>query len=137
MIGASSGTDEVVTRERAFPAVAPSVREARDFVTETLADAPASLQDVRLMVSELATNAIQHALTGFLVTIRRTQTEICVGLTDYGNGRPTLLPMTSAVSNGRGLALVNMLATQWGVIAEAQRGKTVWFTSALGGPTAG
>jgi anti-sigma regulatory factor (Ser/Thr protein kinase) len=88
------------------------------------------------MVSELATNAIQHALTGFLVTIRRTQTEIRVELTDYGNGRPALLPMTSAVANGRGLALVNMLATHWGVTAETQPGKTVWFTSALGDPTA-
>lgn len=136
MIGAPSGTDESMTRERAFPAAAPSVREARDFVIETLAGSPISLEDVRLMVSELATNAIQHALTGFVVTIRRTQTEICVELTDYGNGHPTLLPMTSAVSNGRGLALVDMLSAQWGVTGEAQRGKTVWFTSALRAATA-
>jgi anti-sigma regulatory factor (Ser/Thr protein kinase) len=125
-----SGPDEFVTSERAFPAVALSVRQARDFVTETLADCSTSLDDVRLMVSELATNAIQHALTGFLVTIRHAPTEICVALTDYGDGRPTLLPTNAAVAHGRGLALVNTLSTQWGVTGEAPPGKTVWFSRA-------
>jgi anti-sigma regulatory factor (Ser/Thr protein kinase) len=122
-----------VTSERAFPAVALSVRGAREFVTETLADTHTDLDDLRLMVSELATNVIQHALSSFQLAIHETQTEICVEITDYGAGRPTLMPISPDASRGRGLALVNLLSTQWGVRGESERGKTVWFTVGIQG----
>jgi anti-sigma regulatory factor (Ser/Thr protein kinase) len=128
---ASAVSNSLVTSERAFPAVAPSVRDARDFVTETLADTPTSLDDLRLMVSELATNVIKHTPSSFHLAVHQTQTEICVEVTDHGCGRPTLLPVNAASSHGRGLQLVSMLSTQWGVRGESEPGKTVWFTVAL------
>lgn len=111
-----------------FPAVALSVRDAREFVTETLPDNRSDLDDLRLMVSELATNVIKHALSSFHLAVHHTQTEICVEITDYGENRPTLMPVSADASYGWGLQLVNMLSTQWGIRNQSERGKTVWFS---------
>src|SRR3982750_3083026 len=57
-------------REASFAAEPESVRKARRFVVESLAgfvDDPAA---VELLTSELATNAVVHAKTGFRVRVR-------------------------------------------------------------------
>ncbi len=76
----------------ALPAVALSVADARSFAVHALADIPADVEgDIRLMVSELATtNAIQHSMTGFHLTIRRSRQEIRVEITDFGAGTPMI-----------------------------------------------
>lgn len=120
---------------RTFPAVAPSVREARRFVAQTLSEAPVeALNDILVMVSELATNVVQHAVTNFSLAVHHTQGEVCVEVSDFGRGSPQLQPPADAASHGRGLQIVNLLATQWGVRDETDAGKTVWFTLALPGP---
>lgn len=90
------------------------------------------------MVSELASNAIKHAMTSFHLAIHRSRHEVRVEVTDYGAGTPTMRSPGSDALNGRGLKIVSMLATRWGVEHEPDAAKTVWFTcevAAAPGPT--
>jgi two-component sensor histidine kinase len=111
------------------------VRDARGFVAQALDGSPAQvLDDVQLMVSELTTNVIQHVLTDFQVSVGRIGQEIRVEVSDDGGGAPAIRPVLPEACNGRGLQIVDSLATQWGVHALSDSGKTVWFTVALTGP---
>ncbi|WP_405555767.1 ATP-binding protein [Streptomyces canus] len=85
--------------------------------------------DVRLCVSELLTNVIDHVGEGTPVTVR------VIG-TDYGRTRvevtdpdPRVLPVlphsAPTDESGRGLALIGVIARQWGVEQGASH-KTVW-----------
>jgi two-component sensor histidine kinase len=113
------------------------VADARGFAAEALADIPGDvLEDIGLMVSELASNAIEHAMTRFRLTIHRSRHEIRVKVTDSGGGTPAMRSPGPDVVKSRGLQIVNMVSTQWGVQQESDSAKTVWFTLELA-PTAG
>jgi anti-sigma regulatory factor (Ser/Thr protein kinase) len=106
------------------------VTAARHFVREALSDQPGELADeAELMTSELATNCIRHAGTGFELTLR-LQDDIRIEVRDTGGGEPTVLSPTPRDPSGRGLRIVEAMASAWGVL-HAQEGKTVWFTLAL------
>lgn len=112
-----------------FPARPTSVSAARRFVTETLVEAgmTSMVDDARLLISELATNAIVHAGTDFTVTIHISAGHLYVEVRD---GDPTDLvvqrgPRARALS-GRGLGIVGRLAESWGSRVE-DHGKVVWF----------
>jgi anti-sigma regulatory factor (Ser/Thr protein kinase) len=123
---------ELVILKQAFPATPPSVRGARRFVAEALADSPVDLvDDVQLMVSELTTNVIRHAVTNFDVTIHRTRGEILVKVTDHGSGLPTMRSLRPDAPDGRGLQIVDTLSSGWGVEDASSSGKTVWFSLPL------
>jgi two-component sensor histidine kinase len=116
-------------RSRTFKPVANSVREARLFVTDLLRDLPAALvEPIQLMVSELATNAVQHARTAFEVALIRFDEEIRVEVTDDSRGRPTMRSPAPDEPTGRGLQIVDLLASDWGIERGLREGKTVWLT---------
>jgi sigma-B regulation protein RsbU (phosphoserine phosphatase) len=119
-----------MTRSQPFPAVASSVGAARRFAAHALVGAPrAILDDIALMVSELATNAVVHALSSFELAVVQTPREIRVELTDLAGGS---LALTPHHENGHhGLRIVDRLSTRWGVSAGPEAGKTVWFTLAV------
>jgi anti-sigma regulatory factor (Ser/Thr protein kinase) len=85
--------------------------------------------EVRLCVSELLTNVIDHLGEGTPVTVRvlligqdRTRIEV----TDPDpRALPVLLRATVTEESGRGLALLDAMARRWGVEQGADR-KTVW-----------
>ena len=108
-------------------AEAQSAREARQFVASVLRDegiqAPS---EVALMTSELASNAILHAATSFTVTVEAEPGHIVVDVEDGNQSEPTVRDQPVGATNGRGLFLVDALATSWG-IAQRERGKSVWF----------
>jgi anti-sigma regulatory factor (Ser/Thr protein kinase) len=117
---------------RTFPAVPLSVSAARGFATQALADIPPdALEVVRLLVSELASNAIEHATTSFHLAVYRASETIRVAVTDYGAGIPTMRSVGPDAVRGRGLEIVDMLSTQWAVQQEADSAKTVWFNLKL------
>lgn len=125
-----------VTRHQSFPAELPSIRAARRFAAQELTGRPADVvSDVQLMVSELATNAIQHVMSGFAITLHHTPGEIRVEVTDYGGGAPVMRPHRPEATDGRGLRLVDRLSTDWGVTDGGDAGKTVWFTLAVVAPS--
>jgi anti-sigma regulatory factor (Ser/Thr protein kinase) len=91
---------------------------------------PSTAFDVRLLVSELVTNSVQHASVGAEDSIRlhvdiRGET-VRVEVSDNGPGfEPSEPTPDAATDSGWGLFLVNQLATSWGVDQEGDG--CVWF----------
>ena len=101
---------------------------ARRFMEETLErwDCAEVLDVVNLLVSELVTNAVVHARSEPSVAILLTPAAIRIEVTDSGAGLPAVKDAADSDTSGRGMALVEMLASAWGVQPRAT-GKTVWF----------
>jgi len=118
-----------VRRTRNFSADPLSIRSARRFAVSALGGSPArTLEAVELMVSELATNSIRHAGTGFQLTVTRAGERIRIEVTDHAGGTPRLRHPGPEEPSGRGLQIVDMLSEQWGIMDDRAPGKTVWFT---------
>lgn len=112
-----------------------SVGLARRRAREHLADwgyAPGdpALQDAVLLVSELATNAVRHGPVlerEFEVAVTALADGSCfIEVSDEGRGEPRLRVVGDLDESGRGLRLVENIATAWGVWSRGRHGKTVW-----------
>ena len=117
---------------RSFPAYPLSVPTARGYVTELLDGWPRELQETAaLLASELATNAVRHGDGhDFEVSVRfgPGAQELWVGVTDRGPGSPTVRRPPVTDERGRGLQLVGLLASRWGIRRSRDSDtKTVWF----------
>jgi anti-sigma regulatory factor (Ser/Thr protein kinase) len=122
-----------MTVRRSFGLDRASVGASRKFVAETLADLPEDIRESAvLMMSELATNAVVHALTGFEVCIDRGATQVRVEVADVGEGEPRLRSPSSSEPHGRGLRIVEELSDEWGMVeSDDHAGKSVWFAVRL------
>ncbi len=110
-----------------FPADPTSVTNARHFVAESLeADGcpRATVETAKLLVSELASNAVLHARSPFQVSMSQHDHSLTIAVTDACTTRPT--PRAVSESGGRGLRLVEALASSWGVCGR-EGGKAVYF----------
>lgn len=110
------------SRERQAPSA------ARHFVANVLkgwGHSPRLLEDAKLVVSELATNAITHANSPFSVQVRPNGSSVRVSVSDASRASPSLRPDNWAAISGRGLRLIDALAAHWGVEIK-EDGKTVW-----------
>ena len=120
---------EIAGDRRVFPPRSASVSGARHWVGARLVGAGPELREtVGLLVSELAANAVQHGGTPFTVCFDRTADRVRVEVTDDGGGRPLLAAPDPRALSGRGLRLVDALATAWGIRDEPPPATTVWFT---------
>ena len=97
------------------------VAEVRAFVREHARDSPRA-EDVELAASELATNAIRHAMTPFELSIHIAPEQIRLEVKDES---PIIPVLFRAAGPRHGLHIVDALAERWG-IHEAHGGKTVW-----------
>ena len=111
---------------REFPPESTAVREARTFVTESPASAGVDRDALALAVSELATNAVLHAKTPFVVTVERLPDGVRVSVTDSEPSVPRIREVDPMAITGRGLAIVRALSRRL-QIDPADPGKTVWF----------
>ena len=123
--------DEVATGwicALALPAHATSASIARRFVGRRLVEheLPYLVDDVQLVVSELASNALTHARTPFTVTLAAGEQSLLVKVRDGSPCHPIIVDATPLDSAGRGVTLVALLSRDWGVTAHADDGKTVW-----------
>ena len=84
-------------------------------------------QTLKLLVSELVTNAVRHGGAGGPVELHATwNSEIRVEVQDHGDGfSPEPRDRAPDESGGFGLYLVKELADRWGVETDGQT--TVWF----------
>ncbi|MFD3612596.1 ATP-binding protein [Streptomyces atroolivaceus] len=119
--------------QRFFDHRPESVKAARDFTARTLRDwGLDDTGDVRLVVSELATNALAHGSDrdhGFLVRLEAQTDGIRLEVHDSRDPRQPLSEPTGpdpASETGRGLVIVDVLSTLWGVDPRQPRGKIVW-----------
>lgn len=117
----STGVD--VTRRRFSPR-ASSVAEARRFATDGISDPDLSSR-VATVVSELATNAIRHAKSGFQVEVRTDDSGVRVTVIDPDPAPPRQVIGSLGDATGRGLMIVEALADRWGFHPEGA-GKAVW-----------
>lgn len=132
----TTGTRSLSVRFAADPVSVPG---ARRFVVEgAAAVGHHELGDVaELVVSELAGNAALHGAARFMyVSVNDRNGGLQVAVEDDGSvGADAVMPTPPALDDaddweqqattGRGLAIVSMLASRWGVEA-TRRGKRVW-----------
>jgi len=91
----------------------------------------------RQVVSELATNAVEHAATPFVVTVSRRGRLVHLAVQDHSPTMPVYTrpapyePGDALLGRGFGLQTVHRLATAWGYLP-TRDGKVVWAT--LGAP---
>jgi two-component sensor histidine kinase len=118
-----------MTVERRFPYAPQSVTAARRFAMDELRGvAPDVAEAVGVMVSELTTNAVRHAASGFTVAIDRDADGVRVEVRDTGRGRPVMRSPEANDHTGRGLRIVDAFADEWGITDATRRdGKGVWF----------
>jgi two-component sensor histidine kinase len=90
--------------------------------------APAGLVEaIRVVIAELASNAVHHARTSYTVTVREDrQGSVTVAVHDDSPVQPELRPFDPTAVRGRGLQIVEGLTEQWGTLADPDDGKTVW-----------
>lgn len=84
------------------------------------------LDVLELLTSELITNSLVHARSEMEVTAHHDQRGVRVSVSDLDSRRPVQFPQDDGALGGRGLALVDALADDWGV-DDHPDGKAVWF----------
>ncbi|WP_406206112.1 ATP-binding protein [Streptomyces decoyicus] len=84
-------------------------------------------EDGALIVSELVSNAVQHARRDSIrVVVERTALRtVRVAVADFSRARPVPRAPRDGGEDGRGLLLVAALAADWGT-DERRWGKVVW-----------
>ncbi|WP_235033017.1 ATP-binding protein [Streptomyces sp. WAC05374] len=118
-----------------------SAGQARGFVRTTLISwsLPSLVPDMTLVVSELVTNAVRHALVPpapplehpvWLGLFRYPGVVVCA-VSDPSSTPPCPRDAGDAEQSGRGLALVGALSQSWSWEQAPLQGKTVWATLAL------
>ena len=116
-----------------LPASEAAIGQARSFVDrlEALDEHQDARFAVRLLVSELFTNAVKYGARGehsrIRLSVAVTKAHVRVEIGDRGRGfaeAETTMPGADAES-GRGLAFLDALANRWGVVRDGET--CVWF----------
>jgi anti-sigma regulatory factor (Ser/Thr protein kinase) len=94
---------------------------------------------VLLALTELVTNSAKHGTGPVDVSLCRESRQLWLGVTDRSDRLPRQPPTGDDLECGRGIALLGVLATSWGVRLHRPTGKTIWcrFTAAADLPSSG
>jgi anti-sigma regulatory factor (Ser/Thr protein kinase) len=105
-----------------------AARDARQAVRSLLGSTHGDLAaDAELVVSELVTNVVRHTENGGTVRARRTAEGVRVEVSDSDRRQPVLGGgRADTTDGGRGLRVVDHVASAWGVEPLQPAGKTVW-----------
>ena len=120
------GRGETIDLELASTASAPAqARGALDGIEDHVS--PERMRDVRLLVSELVTNAVRHAGgEAVRLVVAVTGTLLRIEVHDPGNGFELKPPPDDPLrASGWGLVLVEELADRWGI--DLDPSTRVWF----------
>ncbi|HET8931415.1 MAG TPA: ATP-binding protein [Acidimicrobiales bacterium] len=118
---------------QALPHVPEAAREARRVVESLLGDTQ-TLVDIEfaaLLTGEVVTNAVQHGTPPLQLLIEIADDAIRVEVHDTNSAHPVPRTPRPTEPGGRGLAIVDALATRWGTRPDDD-GKAVWFEVAAG-----
>src|SRR3954466_4701092 len=126
-----AGTAATSDRQSFTLAAEPqAVAEARERVM-ALAEPfvePSRLPDLRLVISEVITNAVRHGGAGdLLIAVTPKREFLCVQVTDTGDGfAPRPRAYAPDEDGGFGLFLIERLTRRWGLTREDSNTR-VWF----------
>jgi anti-sigma regulatory factor (Ser/Thr protein kinase) len=122
--------DEATTMLRAD---ARSAGRARAFVRDVLQQWGCDhlVELTVLVANEVVTNAILHARTDVQVEVRLGQGCVRVEVSDRADTEPVRRNTPDDATGGRGIALLDAMATRWGVDSLPDGGKRVWFEMAV------
>ena len=132
--------------QRKFDGKPDQIRLVRSFAAHLLADFP-GLDDILLVLDELAVNAVRHTRSGhdggrFTVEISMDVAGVIVYVTDEGGpDEPQVRNIIDLAEGGRGLLTVEALAATWSWTGDA-RARTIRATFPrtelrAGGPATG
>ena len=111
--------------ERRFRADRAEIARARRFAVAAAEVEGDAADDLALVTSELATNAVLHATGDFVVRVHVTGGAVRVSVFDADPEPPVLRRSAITDPDGRGVAIVSSVAADWGVRPEGD-GKWVW-----------
>ncbi|HEX6327370.1 MAG TPA: ATP-binding protein [Jiangellaceae bacterium] len=116
----------------ALPSEPGSVSRARHFVFSRLVQhrLPHLVDDVQLVASELAANAVRHARTPFKVILEKADDSVKLSVEDGSPSRPAQVATDDLDTTGRGVSIVELVSHDWGVADGPGEGKSVWATFA-------
>jgi anti-sigma regulatory factor (Ser/Thr protein kinase) len=108
---------------------------ARDFVTHRLVEHRLLylVDPVRLVASELATNALVHAQTAFTVTLEASEQTVLLTVRDNSPALPSRRATRAMDPSGRGLTIVAIISRDWGTDEDRAGSKAVWASFPLRG----
>ena len=137
-VGETMDQDLIWSYETILAAEPGSAAKARAFVLQHLVEHRLLdlADDVRLVASELAANAVVHARTAFTVTLERRVQSVLLTVRDGSPTPPRVGNNAPRVSDtsGRGLVVVNMISESWGVTGWGGEAKSVWASFGIPAP---
>jgi anti-sigma regulatory factor (Ser/Thr protein kinase) len=80
-----------------------------------------------VLTSELVANVVRHVGAPMTLRVLRQPSTIRVEVDDSSGDPPVAQHPQPLDEHGRGLFLVDSLASEWGVTPHGEDGKTVWF----------
>ncbi len=131
-----AGNASYWSHEATFEASPTSAFHARTFVSQHLIDHRLLylVDPVRLVTSELATNALVHAQTAFSVNLAASDQAVLLTVRDESRALPTRRAAQAMDLSGRGLEIVDSVSLGWGTNENGAGSKAVWASFALRGP---
>lgn len=111
---------------RQFDPELRSVGAARRFAADTVTRWGVSPHDLDLVVGELAANAVVHGHTPFTVSLCLRDRTVSIEVCDEDAGPVQRSAVSSEAQSGRGLVIVDRVATNWGIRPRSEGGKVVW-----------
>jgi DNA-binding NarL/FixJ family response regulator len=105
-----------------------SAARARRFTATTMAQWEVAdlVDDAKVVVSELAANAVTHARSQCRLKLLLKPSALRIEIVDDGTGTPEPQPLSDTEEHGRGLFLIGVLSTAWGMESLGSQGKLVW-----------
>lgn len=121
------------SHEATFNATPISASHVRSFVSGHLVEHRLFylVDPVRLVASELATNAVVHANVPFSVTLAAIDATVVLTVRDGSLRLPARRPTQAMATRGRGLDIVDMVALEWGINEDAAGSKAIWASFAI------
>jgi anti-sigma regulatory factor (Ser/Thr protein kinase) len=122
--------DTLWSHQTVLAAELGSATKARAFVLQHLVEHRLLylVDDIRLVASELATNAVVHAGTAFTVILEGRSHSVLLTVRDGSQTLPApsrAAPYAMSLG-GRGLIIINLISQTWGVDQGDGSAKSVW-----------
>ncbi|MFE2509252.1 ATP-binding protein [Streptomyces naganishii] len=94
---------------------------------------PGTVDDGRLLVSELVGNAVKYApCTPITLDLMQIGDRLLIEVTDGSGAQPVVHRADPHQEQGRGMFLVQAIASAWGARRDRRGRKTTWCTLAVG-----